>query len=221
VRADDKHIMKGDIVSFRKRLAIGAGVTAILVVVLGVTVLSQVNAGAPESTTTTTDGSTNSDQAAGSERGSKLRNSLEELVTDGTITAAQADAIAEHLAQAAGSRQGSNGRSDVEIDLDIAAETIGIERSALVAALEEGQTVAEVAAANGSDEAEVIDALVAANQVKLDRLVADGSITAEEAADRAAEAVDRITGMVNGEIEFRSGSGGQRSDREPADGDGA
>ena len=215
--------MKGDIMSFRKRLAIGAAVTAMLVVVLGVTVLSQVNAGAPESTTTTTDGSTTSDRAAGNERGSKLRGSLEDLVTDGTITAAQADAIAEHLAQVAGSRQGSNGRSDVEIDLDIAAETIGIEQSVLVAALEEGQTIAEVAAANGTDEAAVIDALVAANQVTLDRLVADGSITAEEAAERAAEAVDRITGMVNGEIEFRSGSGGQRSDapREPTDGDGA
>jgi hypothetical protein len=222
VVADGKRIMKGEIMSFRKRLAIGAAVTAILVVVLGVTVLSQVDAPRQESATTTTDGSNTSDRAAGNERGSKLRGSLEELVSDGTITAAQADAIAEHLAQAAGSGHGSKGRSDVGIDMALAAETIGIEQSALVAALDDGQTIAEVAAANGTDEAAVIDALLAAYQVTLDELVADGSITAEVAAERAAEAVDRITGMVNGEIEFRSGSG-QRSDSsaDPADGDGA
>ncbi len=194
--------------SIRKRLTVGAA-TATLGLVLGATVLSPVVAGAQESTTTTTtDESTGPDGVVGTERVNRLRDSLEDLVTDGTITAAQADAVAEHLAQfAPGPGHRFMGRGHIGMSLDIAAETIGIERSALMDALADGQTIADIAAANGTEAGTVIDALVAAHQAKLDELVADGSITAEEAAERAAEAVERITGLVNGEIEFRPGFG--------------
>jgi hypothetical protein len=196
--------MKGAIMSIRKRLAVGAA-TATLGLVLGATVLSPVVAGAQESTTPT-DEATTSEGVVETFRANGLRDHLEDLVTDGTITAAQADAVAEHLAQF-GPRpeRGHLLRRHVAISLDIVAETIGIERSALVDALADGQTIAEVAADSGTDAGAVIDALVAAHDSKLDQLVADGSITAEEAAERAAEAVDRITDLVNGEIEFRQG----------------
>ena len=215
---DGKYIMKGSIMSFRKKLAIGAA-TGILVVAGGVAVLAQVNASDQESTTTTVAAA--SDRGAGGERVSRLRQSLEDLVTDGTLTAAQADAVAEHLENTSG--HGAEGRGDDGgISLDVAAETIGIEESALLDAIGDGETIAEVAIANGIDAAVVIDALVAADQVKLDEQVADGSITAEVADEKAAEALDRITGIVNGTIEFRSGSG-SRSDApaDRADSDGA
>ncbi|HUP14639.1 MAG TPA: hypothetical protein VM848_01075 [Acidimicrobiia bacterium] len=201
--------------SIRKRLVVGA-VAATLGLVLGATVLSPVVAGAQESTTTTSaDNSAGPDGIVGTERSDRIRDSLEDLVTDGTITAAQADAVAEHLAQfAPGPGRPFMGRGHIGISLDIAADTIGIERSALIDALVDGQTLAEVAVANGTDAGAVIDALVAAHQDKLDELVADGSIAADEAAERAAEAVERITGLVNGDIEFRPGFG-PRPDAEP------
>jgi polyhydroxyalkanoate synthesis regulator phasin len=206
--------MKGAIMSIRKRLAVGAA-TATLGLVLGATVLSPVVAGAQESTTTT-DEATTSEGVVETFRASGLREHLEDLVTDGTITAAQADAVAEHLAQfGPGPGHGRLFRRHIAISLDIAAETIGIERSALVDALADGQTIAEIAADNGINAGAVIDALVAAHEAKLDELVTDGSITAEEAAERAAEAADRIADLVNGEIEFRQGFGPRPDIAEP------
>lgn len=200
--------------SFRKRLAIGAA-TGVLVVVVAVAVLAQVNSGAQESATTTTAAAAAADRGAGTDRVSRLRQSLEALVTDGTLTVAQADAVAEYLEQIDRGHSAA-GRDDGGINTDLAAETIGIEESALLDAIESGETIAAVATANGVDAAAVIDALVAADQVKLDEQVADGSITAEVADEKAAAALDRITGVVNGTIEFRSGSGsrsGTPSDR--------
>lgn len=186
--------------SIRKRLAVGAA-TATLGMVLGATVLSPVVATAQESTTTTT-----TDGAAGTGRVDRIRAALEDLITDGTITSAQADAVAEHLAETLQGRgRHFIGRGRVGASLDTAAEAIGIERSVLVDALRDGQSIADVATANGTDPQAVIDALVAAHQAKLDELVADGSLTAEEAAERAEGAVERITALVNGEFEFRPG----------------
>ena len=197
--------------SIRKRLAVGAA-TAVLGLVLGATVLSPVVAGAQESTTTTTgEESAGTDGVVENSREERLRERLEDLVTDGTITAAQADAVAEHLVrfdpalrQGWGRGHGFMIRRHIVISLGIAADAIGLDRSALIGSMEDGQTIAEVADANGSNAAAVIDALVAANQAKLDELVAEGSITAEQAAERAAAAVDRITDLVNGEFELRA-----------------
>jgi hypothetical protein len=217
--------MKGSNMSFRKRLAVGAG-GAILVLALGAAALSQVNTDAPESATTTTETATNAsgstNRGAGSQRVNRLRESLEDLVTDGTLTEAQADTVAEHLAQvAAGRGNDPTGNGDLGIDFDVAAEAIGIEPSALTDAIGNGQTIAEVAVANGTDAAAVIDALVAAEQDELDELVSDGSITAEVAAERAAADLDRITDVVNGAIDPRSGSGSRSDGPGERDGDGA
>jgi len=185
--------------SIRKRLAIGAG-TATLALALGMTVLSPVVAEAQESTTSTT-----SDEASGAEgsidRVDRIRGLLDDLVTDGTITSAQADAVAEHLAQS--EFHGGHRRGRLLVGLEIAAGAIGIDRAALIDALQDGQTIAEVAAANGVDAEAVIDGLVNEYQQKLDELVAAGSITVDEAAERAAAAAERITELVNGEFDFR------------------
>jgi polyhydroxyalkanoate synthesis regulator phasin len=212
--------MKGAIMSIRKRLAVGAA-TATLGLVLGATVLSPVVAGAQESTATT-DEVTTSEGVVETVRATRLRGHLEDLVADGTITATQADAVADHLAQLGpGPRRGHLLRRHIAISLDIAAETIGIERSELVEALADGQTIAEIAADNGTNAGAVIDALIAAHEAKLDELVTDGSITAEEAAERAAEAADRIADLVNGEIEFRQRFGPRPEIVEPDPTEGA
>lgn len=65
--------------------------------------------------------------------------------------------------------------------LDTAAETIGIEVDALRAALDEGQTIAEVAEANGVDPQTVIDAMVDASDERL--------------AEKAERIEDRVFGI--------------------------
>ena len=96
--------------------------------------------------------------------------------------------------------------------LDTAAETIGISVDDLRAELEDGQTIAEVAEANGVDRQVVVDALVDASNERLDQKVEDGQLTAEEADERRSEAEERAAAKVDGE-HMR----GERGDQTPDD----
>jgi hypothetical protein len=84
--------------------------------------------------------------------------------------------------------------------LAVAAETLGLSEEELRDALGEGQTIAEVAEAQGVEVQTVIDALVAEASARIDEAVADGDLTEEEAADRKAELSEHITDLVNGEL---------------------
>jgi hypothetical protein len=83
-------------------------------------------------------------------------------------------------------------------NLDDAAAAIGIDEAELRGALDGGQTIAEVAEANGVDVDTVIDALVTAKAEHLDEQVAAGRLTDAEAAEKLADAEARITDRVNG-----------------------
>lgn len=97
-------------------------------------------------------------------------------------------------------------------NLEVAADAIGIEVDALHEALEGGDTLAQVAEANGVDPQAVIDALVADVQTHLDEEVASGELTQDEADERFAEASERIAdGVENGRPDH-----GERPER-PAD----
>ena len=128
---------------------------------------------------------------------------LDGLVDDGTITQAQADAVADALQEARPERPdfgpwGKGGWFGVGVAvLDEAADAIGIEEDELLTALRDGQTIAEVAESNGVEPQAVIDALVAAIRERLDDAVADGSIEQEDADERLADATERITEFVN------------------------
>lgn len=84
--------------------------------------------------------------------------------------------------------------------LQTAADAIGIEVEVLREALRDGQTLAEVATANGSSAQAVIDALVAAANTHIDEKVAEGDMDAATAEEAKARAAEGITAMVNGEI---------------------
>ena len=70
------------------------------------------------------------------------------------------------------------------VQLTVAAEAIGISEDELRAALEEGQSIAQVAEANDVDVQTVIDAMVAAATDRLESAIA-------ELPDRMAEVVER------------------------------
>ena len=96
-----------------------------------------------------------------------------------------------------GERSGRRGHRG-GCDLEEAAAAIGIDEADLQAAVEGGDTIADVAETNGVDVDVVIDAMVDAKAERIGEKVADGRITQEDADDKLAELEARITDRVNG-----------------------
>ena len=84
--------------------------------------------------------------------------------------------------------------------LDAAATAIGISEDDLKAALEDGQSIADVANAHSVDVQKVIDAMVADATKHIDQAVTDGRLDADEAANLKEDLPDRITNLVNGDF---------------------
>jgi hypothetical protein len=138
------------------------------------------------------------------DRGARLREVLQPLVDDGTITAAQADAVATQLAESfpgrggpGGGHHGPGGLGGWAFDGEVLADLLGIDVATLRTELQSGSTIAEIAAAHGVDAQTVIDALVAEAKSHLDLSVSNGRLTQEEADAKLAELTERITNRVN------------------------
>ena len=84
-----------------------------------------------------------------------------------------------------------------QADLETAASVLGLSVDDLRTKLEGGQTLAAVAGEQNVDVQTLVDALVAKASEHLDEAVADGKLTADEAADRKADLPDRIDHFVN------------------------
>ena len=118
-------------------------------------------------------------------RATKLADVLQSLVADGTLTSVQVDAVVETLTtrpdhgDGEGGHGGRGGRGGRHLGdaLDTAASVIGVTADELKTALQSGESIAEVATANGVAPQTVIDALV---------------------ADATADLTQRITALVNG-----------------------
>lgn len=128
-----------------------------------------------------------------------VTDALNGLVGNGTIDQAQADAVAQALADArpaddGGGRghHGGPGRN-----LAAAATALGISEADLRTALDSGQTIAQVASDKGVDVQVVIAALVAEANTHIDAEVASGELTQAEADAKKADVVQRVTDMVN------------------------
>jgi hypothetical protein len=107
-----------------------------------------------------------------------LGSALDALVEDGTLTQAQADAVRAEVAERVGARPDGHGprRRVIAASFETSAEVIGVEVDDLRRAVAAGQTVGEVATANGVDPQTVVDALVVAGESAVDEAVADGRI---------------------------------------------
>ncbi len=82
--------------------------------------------------------------------------------------------------------------------LEAAAAAIGIDEADLKSALESGDSIADVAEANGVSADAVIDAMVEAKTERIAEKVSEGRITQEEADEKLADLESRITDRVNG-----------------------
>jgi len=166
-------------------------------------------AGAQTETTTTAPDSSASGSATPSDApadrpdpSTRIADALAPLVTDGTLTQAQADKVVETLKAAGpmggGHGPGRGGRGGGP-GIDAAATALGMTEDELRTELQDGSTIAQVAEEKGVDLTTVTDAMLAAEKEHLAADVTAGKITQAQADERLAGAADRITARVNGE----------------------
>lgn len=108
---------------------------------------------------------------------------LNQLVADGVITQAEADEwlaeMDEEIRQFV-----EESFTDMFIGVDwftLAAEALGMDEEALWQAIENGQSVGDIAAEQGVETQTIIDAIIAAETEAINQAVADGKLTQEEA----------------------------------------
>ncbi|MEM8904985.1 MAG: hypothetical protein AAGF02_14885 [Actinomycetota bacterium] len=159
-------------------------------------------AGAQDDDTTTPDSS-----AEAAPETSRWQAFLDTLVEEGVITQEQADTLVERIQDRREEAREDRAERRAE-QLAIVTETLGIDEEALEAAREDGQTLAEIAEAQGVSVETLVDALMEPKLESLDERVAAGELTDDEAADRAAELEERLTDRVNGEAGERDGRRG-------------
>ena len=150
-------------------------------------------------------------------KGEVLDEVLAGLVADGTIDQAQSDKIAAAFKDKAAALRDQFGdhqdRKDRRAErrgagLTTAAQALGITEDELKAALKDGQTIAEVADAEGVDVQVVIDALIAEGNQRIDAAVADGRIDAEKAAELKAKLAEQVQKRITTPREERVRPGG-------------
>ena len=147
------------------------------------------------------------DPAADAEVGTRLRETLQPLVDDSTITAEQADAVTAHLVENRPERGGHGGHGGQGggmlggrgggVASEALTDLLGIDAQDLRTQLRDGATLAEIATAQGVEVQAVVDELVGELQERLDNAVENGRIDQADADEKAAEAETRITDMVN------------------------
>lgn len=156
-----------------------------------------------EATDETTDETTDERVAPGE----RLREALQPLVDDGTIDAGQADAVASHLVENGPDRSGRPGRRGVDgRDHTIVADVLGIDSETLRAELRAGNSIADIAEANGVDVQTVVDALIEDVEGHLDLAIEHG-LDEEQAAERLERLAERIEAGVHRTPGGRSADG--------------
>ena len=210
----------------KKLVAGGVAALSIATGSLAVAVLNPLGAASAQ-----TDGTTTTAPATGSTgttpapvKGGALKSVLDALVTDGTITQAQADAITAKLdaARAANPAPEMGRRGFGGAGLDDIAAALGITAADLQTQLQSGATLRAIA---GDKVAAVTTLLTDKANARIDEALADGRITAETAATMKAAVPAKVTAMLDGTVPLggRGGHGGPggrggRGPVAPADG---
>lgn len=146
-------------------------------------------------------------QAVGN-RVERIKEALQGLVEDDTLTEEQRDRVATTLdeqlppGRGHGPGKGGHGRGHGKggrIALDAAATTLGMTEEELVAQLRDGRSLADLAAEKGVAVEDLAAALTAAAEERLAEKVAEGELTQEEADAKKAELAERIAAAIERE----------------------
>ena len=124
--------------------------------------------------------------------GEKISSLLSTLVSKGTITQSQADAIvaAATAAKAAGKAEMDKNRAAIDAVL---TSTLGISSETIKSRLKAGETLAAIA---GDKKAALITALSAEINKQIDAAVTAGKLTSAQATTEKAKTTERVTNMV-------------------------
>lgn len=125
---------------------------------------------------------------------------VDDIDTDGSIIVVQ-DEVEEAPADGDGEAHEGRGHHRGGCNLEAAAEAIGIDVDELRTALDEGQSIANVATANGVEPDAVVDAMVAERAERLAAAVESGRLTQEEADERLADKSEKIEDRVFDTVE--------------------
>jgi hypothetical protein len=150
-----------------------------------------------------------------------LKNRVDAAVAAGRITQAQAAEMKERIdagdVPLVGVGPGHDRGHHGFVDFAAAAGFLGVTEAELQERLRDGDTLAEVAQAEGKTAAGLVDALVAAAKADLDEKVAEGRLTAAQRASILEDLERRIEDVVSGEFTFGfRGHGGAAPPEAPA-----
>lgn len=148
------------------------------------------------------DDTTESEATDRPERGQFLAEALAPLVEDGTIDQSQAGAVIAALQEARPVDLGDHGHRDRGFIADALTDVLDISPDQLRAALADGQTIAEIAEANGVSVDDVVAALVEPAEERLDDAVENGRLTEAQASEKLADVTERATDLVNGDFDL-------------------
>ena len=133
-------------------------------------------------------------------KGAAKATAIAELVKAGTITQAQADAIAKKFDEMKAAKDANHAADKAARDAHraavkaLVASTLGIDGAAIEARLVAGETLGAIA---GDKKAALITALVALETKEIDARVTAGSLTAAQATAMKANLTDHVTKMVD------------------------
>ncbi len=160
------------------------------------------------------EGDTTTPPDAPADMGTHLRDTLQALVDDGTITPEQADAVATYLVEnrpergpggpgefgdgpGSGGRHGGPGMFGRGVASEALTDLLGIDAQDLHQQLHDGATLAEIATAQGVDPQDVVDELVGEVEERVNNAVENGRIDQATADEKLADVEARITDMVD------------------------
>jgi hypothetical protein len=149
-----------------------------------------------------------------------LENRVDAAVEAGTLTEAQGVELKERIEAGEvpliGIGPGGAHRGHHRfVDFAAAADFLGITEAKLRSSLEGGDTLAEIATANGKTAAGLVDALVASAKADLAEKVAEGRLTDAQRDSIVADLEERMQDVVDGEFSF--GFRGSHPGPPPAD----
>jgi hypothetical protein len=134
---------------------------------------------------------------------------VDAALADGRITEEQAEALKERIEEGDAPLFGPplfggpalhHGGGALVHGFDAVAEYLGLDEDALRERLEEGQSLAEVARAEGKSVDGLKDALIDEAEERLDQAVDDGDLTRERADEILERLREHIDDFVNGEL---------------------
>jgi len=148
------------------------------------------------------------DDRMGGREGKGINSLLSTLVTNGTITQAQADAIAKAAQDLRGAAKAVKETNRASLDAVITS-TLGISLDTVKSRMKSGESLAQIA---GDKKDALITALSAEVNKQIDAAVAAGKVSAAQAAAQKAKTTERVTAMVNNlkYKGYKAFKGGQR-----------